>query len=544
VCIDVSSLLPCVQAKLAAEQARLQKELDASSTNLQKAQEQLEQQLQGIQNKKQRLEAEMSQAKAEAAARLQRSQLTSVSPRESNASYGCHSFTLQVAVPGSVMIDPAWQWWPTSQPQDLLIRRHSPGRPHLSTPCAVLLLLPSCDGCQVVKLRADLLKLSQEGAACLPAVKQHLLDASGCTDTLDVVFETPSLGQVLTAYAAAPQDSQVGGWEVTRLHLSALVLGSCRPPSWLGSCAFAGRLVSCRVDAVQLTVSTLPTGAAGVCMPCLQVQLPQLPKAAERGLSLLAKGELVEALQVFDSLLKTSASNNSSCNGSKPNSSASQDTQLLQALTELCQRKLQLPVSSSASMQPPAMKPRAAANRAGTADAGAAASIQTGAHPVQHLVAALQQSAASTAAAASRMRQGVSVTNYRQQRAVDAAAAAQALAFLMHPAVFPQAAAGAGAATSTAAGQSTGSAALQACLISEAWAVLRAKGTSAFSSTSASPLLPEASSSKAGSGSQQELKARAKGSKVLLELLEMTGLEPVKQAMLNLAEEVGGQALT
>jgi hypothetical protein len=77
--------------------------------------------------------------------------------------------------------------------------------------------------------------------------------------------------------------------------------------------------------------------------------------------------------------------------------------------------------------------------------------------------------------------------------------------------------------------------------IDEALSVLAVKGKAAFSSTSANPLLTEASGSGGGQGSESQaaLLKRAGDSKVLRVLLEMTGLEPVKKAMLNLADQVG-----
>jgi hypothetical protein len=79
-------------------------------------------------------------------------------------------------------------------------------------------------------------------------------------------------------------------------------------------------------------------------------------------------------------------------------------------------------------------------------------------------------------------------------------------------------------------------------LVDEALRVLQSKGKAAFSSTAASPLLAAGGSGGKGS-SGEALRARARGSKVLLELLDMTGLEPVKKAMLDLADQVGAACM-
>lgn len=264
------------------------------------------------------------------------------------------------------------------------------------------------------------------------------------------------------------------------------------------------------------------------------MSLPQLPKSAERGLSLLAKGELVAALQIFDSQLKTAASNQANSNSS----SAPNDIQLLQGLAELCQHKLGLPVSSTAgSNQPPVKKPRTGLNRQsgayGRPTAGASSSAPVS-HPMQHLLAALRQGAVG--GAAQKLRSGLGVSGYREQRAADAAAVGHALAFLLHPAVY--AATAAQDTSGSTRSEPSPAAAVHRCLIDEALAVLASKSKAAFSSTSASPLLSGASGGSQAGSSMEALRTRAGRSKVLLEMLEMTGLEPVKEQMLNLADQV------
>lgn len=258
---------------------------------------------------------------------------------------------------------------------------------------------------------------------------------------------------------------------------------------------------------------------------------PKLPKAAERGLALLAKGELVDALQVFESQVTAASS------VSRSNSSSTADLQVLQGLTQLCQIKLNLPVKRVSSAQPPAAKkPRTAGGRSpeGSASGPGDSSRAAPSHPLRHLLDAMLQGSSSSG---SRARRGLGVTNYREQRAADARAAGNALAFLMHPAVYA-------AAVQPAASQSAPAAvAVPRCLVEEALAVVAARGKSAFSSTSASPLLTEASSG-GKAGGKQALQERAGNSKVLQEVLELTGLEPVKEAMLNLADQVCTAACT
>lgn len=382
------------EAELAAQQARLEAQISKSAAHLEQVQQQAEEQLQGIQNKKQRIAAQTSssQGQAEAAARQKRSLLRSVV---------------------------AW--------------------------------------------RSALLKLAEDGAAALPTIRQALLDDATDADKLDVVFEAPDLGRLLLSHAAA--------------------------------------------------------------LPADQVPFPKLPKAAERGLALLAKGELVDALQVFESQVTAASS------VSRSNSSSTADLQVLQGLTQLCQIKLNLPVKRVSSAQPPAAKkPRTAGGRSpeGSASGPGDSSRAAPSHPLRHLLDAMLQGSSSSG---SRARRGLGVTNYREQRAADARAAGNALAFLMHPAVYA-------AAVQPAASQSAPAAvAVPRCLVEEALAVVAARGKSAFSSTSASPLLTEASSG-GKAGGKQALQERAGNSKVLQEVLELTGLEPVKEAMLNLADQV------
>ena len=62
---------------------------------------------------------------------------------------------------------------------------------------------------QVVKWRSALLKLSEDGVGGLPPIKQALLDATNSSETLDVVFESPGLGQVLAEHAKGSTSDKV-----------------------------------------------------------------------------------------------------------------------------------------------------------------------------------------------------------------------------------------------------------------------------------------------------------------------------------------------
>jgi hypothetical protein len=267
----------------------------------------------------------------------------------------------------------------------------------------------------------------------------------------------------------------------------------------------------------------------------VQVFVPQLPKSAERGLSLLANGELVAALQVFDSQLKSAASNQAASSSSSAPSNC--DTQLLQGLAELCQRKLGLAVSSTVGPnQRPAKKLRTALSRQPPSDGRTMSGSDSRApvsHPMTHLIAALRHGAVG--GAAHKLRSGLGVSGYREQRAADAAAVGHALAFLMHPAVYAASTTDTSGSANT---QPSSAAAVHRCLIDEALAVLASKGNAAFSSTTASPLLSGATGGSQAGSSAKELRTRAGRSMVLLEMLEMTGLEPVKEQMLNLADQV------
>jgi hypothetical protein len=191
----------------------------------------------------------------------------------------------------------------------------------------------------------------------------------------------------------------------------------------------------------------------------------------------------------------------------------------VQSLVQLCEAKLGLR---------PAKAPRSALP----------APTSPAAHPLQLLVRALQAQAAGPSASSS-----MSAARFREQRAADARAAGHAAAFLLHPSVYA-AAVGGNSSSSSSSSSSSGGAGPLRYLVGEAVSVLTTRGKAAFSAASMSTLLGGSAAAAGGSGGggggagNAALQERAGKSKVLQELLQMTGLEPVKLDMLDLANQV------
>ena len=104
-----------------------------------------------------------------------------------------------------------------------------------------------------------------------------------------------------------------------------------------------------------------------------------------------------------------------------------------------------------------------------------------------------------------------------------AAAAGEALAFLLHPM------------------GSTGQ--FPTSLIDEAWNVLSSKGQSLGAVNAQAAAGSMAQGGAGGGVSKRQMEERAQGSEALLKLAGLVGLTPVKQELLNLRDQVGGQGL-
>eukprot|EP00878_Enallax_costatus_P035284 GHUV01039301.1.p1 GENE.GHUV01039301.1~~GHUV01039301.1.p1 ORF type:complete len:231 (+),score=102.20 GHUV01039301.1:805-1497(+) len=221
---------------------------------------------------------------------------------------------------------------------------------------------------------------------------------------------------------------------------------------------------------------------------------------------------------------------------SAPAADSPRESELISGLVALCEYKLNLPISSNSS----SARQSAAAAKSSTGNSLG--------HPLDHIAAAARYSQAALNGSgpirvnSGARRSGLSLLNLRNQREVDAQAAGEALAFLLHPAtglVSAAATAGSGGAGSKGA--------LPAGLVSEAWQLLASKTKSAFSSAGAVAAAGGAGTIKApgssrGSSSTWEKAAQDKKSKALQELVKMIGLEPVKRQMFNLADQVGLRA--
>lgn len=265
-----------------------------------------------------------------------------------------------------------------------------------------------------------------------------------------------------------------------------------------------------------------------MCCCALESQVPAaplagLPKPLQRGLDLMGKGQLVDAMQVLSSQLKAAAEH-SSDSGS--------GASLVQSLVQLCQLKLKLPPSKQ-SEQTKADGPQEGVT---INDAPAAAAAG---QPLQLLVNAWQH---SEQAGKQRGMARLSSRNLREQRAMSARAAGYALAFLLHPAVYAAAAAAGGGGDGGAGpqgsglGGSTAATSIPRWLVEDALKLFSNHGKAAFSSTNLGS--QRASSSTSSSGSSGAMLQRAGDSKVLQELLQLIGLDPVKEDMLNLADQV------
>ncbi len=193
-------------------------------------------------------------------------------------------------------------------------------------------------------------------------------------------------------------------------------------------------------------------------------------------MTLMSERKWLEAMDVIEALVKPATAV-----GGDP---------LLSALKQLCEAKLGT-----------VTKPAASAQQAGKAGAR---------HPAQHLASAC----AADAAAAAQPQNG-SLQAVQQARAQAARATAEALAFLLHP-------------------QAAEHAALQPL----AFEVLQAHGPT-LSKSAASAAAASGSASAGGTSAVNAAwRKRAEKSPALKELLELTGLAPVKKEMFSLADQV------
>jgi hypothetical protein len=215
----------------------------------------------------------------------------------------------------------------------------------------------------------------------------------------------------------------------------------------------------------------------------------------------MGKGDWVKAMQVLEASSENSASNLSAT-----------DQAAVQALRAICQGYLQLPVTAKeglASNSPatafrlPGMKTKASGTPRGPISS-----------PLQHLAAAINYS--NLAASAANTKSSMTSAQLSIKLKLSAQAAGEALAYLLHPA-------------STSSSHSAG-------LVQRAADILQQQGAAAFASSTAEAIT--AAGVGASGGDKEDWAERAGSSKALRELAAMVGLEGVKRAMCDLADEV------
>lgn len=432
----------------------------------------------------------------------------------------------------------------------------------------------------MVKWRAALSQLSSQGAAGLSAFQGMLQQAASgsaesAADSLDVVFDVADLGQQLLSYVDATQvtSKTCHNMQATAVHGEVQCLNSRAQSAVLrdmrsGSSFTAARAATCPIPMciVSYKLNTLScaafplayacTGRWTVCLPkqwMLQApaDVTALPPSAKRGLSLMAEQKWVDAMKVFSALQQQQSDSSSS---SSPTTNSS-DIRINQSLLAICQAQLGLPVTAlpidkpSATfkipMCPGKLPPPPPPPPAATA---AAAQGKLTKHPLQHLAAALKhsQQAANVRAVSSKPARGITAAGFRAQQKADAQAAGESLAFLLHPAVFKT---GSTSTSSTSNDGSSPAAGLPASLVDLALQLLTVQGKAAFSvsSTGLSSALGAAGAAPtaaAGVGlGGWEQRAGDSKSKALQGLVKLTGLDPVKKEMFNLADQVRRYAL-
>jgi hypothetical protein len=326
---------------------------------------------------------------------------------------------------------------------------------------------------------------------------------------------------------------------------------------------------------------------------------PLLPTAAKRGLVLIGEEKWVDALSVLSALLNQQQQQQQQQPDTTPDGARDAHTTAIQCLMTICERKLGLQFGSSTTTNvqgrqgssaasasrpapfklpmPAAKVPltnsteKAAADVAEPAASYKAADDTSGLllHPLQYLTAALQCTASSNRLfAKSRTGSRIGVGAFRQQRQAEAQAVGLALAFLLHPMIraadlpdsqrrgsgSPDSNTGSlagavakgigrlllGSNGGSASGGGTFRANVPDAVINAAADLLDEHGKSAFGAAALSLSLAggAASAIPGSTSSLANWDGRAGSRKSLQDLAKLTGLEPIKQQMLNLADEV------
>lgn len=257
--------------------------------------------------------------------------------------------------------------------------------------------------------------------------------------------------------------------------------------------------------------------------------VPALPSTAKRGLSLMGEHKWYDAMSVFSALQQKPADNTTI--------TSSSDASIIQWLVTICRVQLGLTISApqpdqaSASFEIPMPQgkltiPAVSPASAAVEGADSYAEVRPAKHPLQHLAAALTYSAqaAVTSSVSSKPGRGINAVGLRAQQRASARAAGEALAFLLHPAVY---------ATITDSSSSGGSSKLPDALSHLALQLLSEQGKAAFSTA-----VGAGGTATAAAAGSWEQRAEGSKSKALQELVKLTGLDPVKREMFNLADQV------
>lgn len=269
-------------------------------------------------------------------------------------------------------------------------------------------------------------------------------------------------------------------------------------------------------------------GAAAAAGPVSGARPASVSPVLKRGLGLLGERKWMEALDYFlkleeqaveqmagdgDADTVQGAASAASAGGPAAASAAAARSAASQARSyiELCAAKLEVQVPPAPAGQG---APRPLPKRGRLVQPPDMPGPDTAApvplHAVQHLALAVSASKPSKAAA--------SAASAREQRAADARAVGQALAFLLHP--------------------DTASGAMPKALVEEATDLLRARAPG-LTSPLPSALAPLGASG-SGGGVPQAWKERAQKSKALAELIELVGLQAVKKQLFSMVDEVRG----
>jgi hypothetical protein len=181
---------------------------------------------------------------------------------------------------------------------------------------------------------------------------------------------------------------------------------------------------------------------------------------------------------------------------------------------KLCRLKLELPENAAADTAQGSLRP--VAHLVNALRYASPQLMGSGGAPLGFSLPGLSSKLGAKAPKAST---GIAAAGARvpSTAALEAAAAGEALAYLLHPMVSAEQ--------------------LPKSLTDEAWSVLRAKAQ-AFSTVNAMQQAALAAGNAGSKVSKQQMVERAQGSKALLKLADLIGLSSIKQELLNLRDQV------